>query len=295
MLYYWNPQKNNISQIKHQYSKYQERWNDKTDPNTIKLLEIDIHALSKQDQLLRKQIFESIEEVEILLQTLSIQITSSSFRQDIIMGLALYSVLKPSQIGMRTIARNDFWKHIAVVVIPDLVWHRWGLNRKKNTDTLPTRFYSHSRRIWPKSVWWYIHLCWQIPGIIEENEIANNKLLWNICAFRTIWILQSVTTDHLLNLVERSSDEGYNIGLYRSLVKIFYEKYQSKANHFPEHTFRQIMQLSTALQYCTLPFFIKQDIKDNSQNNEYYQRLQMDTFVEFIFEHFERLTDHKYT
>jgi hypothetical protein len=61
------------------------------------------------------------------------------------------------------------------------------------------RFYAATRRIWLKSLWWYIHLSWQ--GSAEE----------------TFEILKNNATDNINKLIE-TPGRGYRLKLFRSMM-----------------------------------------------------------------------------
>lgn len=99
-------------------------------------------------------------------------------------------------------------------MIPDIVHARWGMNA--------SHFYQTSRRIWLKTIWWYIHLSWQ--NSIDE----------------TYKILIGNTTDTILQLVERPG-LGYNVELFREIMKQYANYSDSSRN-----LFRTVLKLNTA-------------------------------------------------
>jgi len=137
---------------------------------------------------------------------------------DLKFGLELYNILNNSYgFTLRDASNDEIWIYFSIKVIPDLVYKRWGLNEK--------RFFEQSRRIWLKTIWWYIHLSWN--GTYED----------------TFNILKDFTTDEVVQLVERSGPNGYRIDLTREIMKQFSIKSQKQQNRT---LFRKIMKLNTA-------------------------------------------------
>ena len=90
-------------------------------------------------------------------------------------------------------------------------------------------FIKTSRRIWLKTIWWYVHLSWQNNINETYNILINN------------------TTDTILQLVERPG-LGYNVELYRELMKQ-YNNYEDSSRNL----FRTVLKLNTAQMLTTVP------------------------------------------
>ena len=134
---------------------------------------------------------------------------------DLLFGLEVYEILK-EDIGFtnRVATNDDVWRYLSVCVIPDIVHSRWSLNAD--------HFYKISRRIWMKTIWWYIHLSWR--GNKED----------------TYEILKDNSTDTILQLVERPGI-GYYTEMYRELM-LQYTNYEDKSRNL----FRMVLKLNTA-------------------------------------------------
>lgn len=134
---------------------------------------------------------------------------------DLLFGLELYQILN-EDIGFtnRVATNDDVWRYLSICVIPDIVHSRWSLNAD--------HFYKISRRIWLKTIWWYIHLSWR----------GNAK--------DTYEILKNNTTDTILQLVERPGI-GYYTEVYRELM-YQYTNYEDKSRNL----FRRVLKLNTA-------------------------------------------------
>lgn len=144
---------------------------------------------------------------------------------DLEMGLHIYSLLNPENGFTKILANDDdFWRFISMNVIPDLTMIRFPnseeqveiLRRKyvglsyggdvrpeKNSARLRTkRFYAHSRRIWIKTLWWYVHLSWQ--GDAEKTRT----------------ILKNNGADIISQCIERTGG-GYRLSTYRAMMKAY--------------------------------------------------------------------------
>ena len=129
---------------------------------------------------------------------------AGDYERDIRVGLRLYKELDPKTV-FTTIAANDdnIWRYLSCVVFPDITYLRYkpsttDINEGHRLNA--KRFYSHTRRIWLKTLWWYIHLSWQ--GSEDKTYKA-------ICG---------LGTDTISDLIERPG-KGYRLPLYRSLMK----------------------------------------------------------------------------
>ena len=116
---------------------------------------------------------------------------------DLRVGIKLYEMLSPRS-GFDVVKSNDddIWRYISVCVMPDLTFIRYpnqqsdvdiikeyfpnlsyaiGIKTEKDSVRLKKkRFYSHTRRIWLKTLWWYIHLGWQGSSEKTYEVLKNN-------------------------------------------------------------------------------------------------------------------------
>lgn len=144
---------------------------------------------------------------------------------DMEIGLELYRLLPPQELTLRCASDNGVWRFLSIAVVPDIVYSRW--------DDNPTRFWKQNQRIWLKTLWWFIHLSWQ--G----------------CEETTRKILNELTTDEILQLVERPGS-GYRVGLYREIMKQLHEHGNGSDQR---NIFRIVMKLNTALLVSIEPEF----------------------------------------
>lgn len=142
------------------------------------------------------------------------------YQYDLRFGLKLYKCLNEQFNVTEYHASDDsLWIFLGVRIFPDIVFWRWGKQAHQ-------RFYAHSRRIWLKVLWWYVHLSWQGD---EES---------------TFRILKSNSTDEIVQLVERSGPHGYRVELCREIMR----QYGEQTSHYESRAmlFRRIMKLNTA-------------------------------------------------
>ena len=137
---------------------------------------------------------------------------------DLEIGLILYEILNPSKGFNNVIANNDdFWRYLSMKVFPDITYIRYPATKNENIRS--KRFYSATRRIWVKTLWWYIHLGWQgsyekTREVLNENNVDNiNKLL-------------------------ETPGKGYRLSLYRTMMLAYHETrpHEDKTKDFASFT-----------------------------------------------------------
>lgn len=136
---------------------------------------------------------------------------------DIRVGLCLYSVLNIKN-GFTTVLANDddIWRYLSCKVFPDITHLRYPPSKKDQNEghrLNPKRFYLHTRRIWLKTLWWYIHLAWQGT----ENA--------------TYRVIKDFGTDTISDFIERPG-KGYRLPLYRALMKEYSSVKNKSASFF---------------------------------------------------------------
>ena len=92
-----------------------------------------------------------------------------NYTLDLRMGIKLYELLSPES-GFTNVQANDddIWRYISVCVMPDITYLRYPKPEQGSIRINQKRFYSHTRRIWLKTLWWYVHLGWQGTNIISH-------------------------------------------------------------------------------------------------------------------------------
>ncbi|TGB03507.1 hypothetical protein [Halobacillus salinus] len=160
---------------------------------------------------------EILEEFSLNEESLN----KKTYLYDLQFALRLYNLLISDdfQMSVQSASSDGVWRYISLNIIPDIVHTRWGSN--------DNRFYKQPRRIWVKTLWWYIFLSWQ--GSVRETES----------------ILRSNTTDDLVQLVERAGANGYRVSLSREIMK-YYGQIPSDSDLRSRNLFRKVMKLNTA-------------------------------------------------
>lgn len=123
---------------------------------------------------------------------------------DLRVGLKLYSLLPiDKNFTIIQASNDDFWRYVSVKVMPDITYLRYPVPEKAIGETggrlNHKRFYSHTRRIWLKSLWWYIYLSWQGSEARTFEALKNN------------------TVDNINKLIE-TPGRGYRVRLYRAMI-----------------------------------------------------------------------------
>jgi hypothetical protein len=103
---------------------------------------------------------------------------------DLRVGIKLYELMPPGK-NFTVIQANDddIWRYISVKVMPDITYKRYPEPKQGDIRINRKRFYAHTRRIWLKTLWWYVHLSWQGSAdstfdVLKDNGIDNiNKLI----------------------------------------------------------------------------------------------------------------------
>lgn len=93
---------------------------------------------------------------------------------DLEVGLALYEFLSENGFNEIYAETDDWWRFVSVKLCPDMTYVRYPQEEIGKPRINKKRFYDHTRRIWLKTLWWYVHLCWQ--GSIEATENVLKKL-----------------------------------------------------------------------------------------------------------------------
>lgn len=159
-----------------------------------------------------------IEYNELKSKMKEVNSNSNKHFIDMHFGFFLFDYLnKESDFTAKYESNYDFWRYVAVCVIPDIVADRWNVEK---TD----HFYSKPTGIYPFQVYWYIKLSWQ-----SSKET-------------TIQILEKNQEDQILQLVDRPSSIGVNLDLYRKIMyKLSFINPKDR-----QKVFRAVMMKNTA-------------------------------------------------
>ena len=137
------------------------------------------------------------EVVSVFRETLDKGNQKINYDLDLKVGIKLYEVLSLDN-GFDIVKANDddIWRYISICVMPDLTFIRYpnqqsdvevireyipnlsyaiGVKTEKDSIRIKKkRFYSHTRRIWLKTLWWYVHLGWQDTPKKTYEVLKNN-------------------------------------------------------------------------------------------------------------------------
>lgn len=172
--------------------------------------------LRPDDKHLRDQLLEALQGFA----------GAREYEKDLQVGFAAYRLLSPDKIGLRRAADDSFWRHVALVVMPDIVFQRTG---KASEEW----FWKSRWRLWPKRPWWYVHLCWQGDERSTRKAIAG------------------MSTDAIAQLVERSGRQGFRIDTWRAIAA---ELGRRKTT---EKDLRRVMKLNTVLLSSIEPSWVE--------------------------------------
>lgn len=127
-------------------------------------------------------------------------------------------------------------------VIPEIIFDRWPAD-DVGGNINQERFWKNPRRIWLKTLWWYIHLS------LQNNSIAETKR-----------ILSGNNSDTISQLVERSG-VGYRIELYRAIMKRL-----SISELNDRHLLRKVLKLNVVHCATIEPLLFVSGVDDYVEN-----------------------------
>lgn len=140
--------------------------------------------------------------------------SSGGYAIDLSVGFCLYSELSEINGFTNVLANDDdIWRYLSCKVFPDITYLRYPKGGQDDIRLNKKRFFSHTRRIWLKTLWWYIHLSWQGS---EES---------------TYRVLKDFGTDTISDFIERPG-KGYRLRLFRELIKAYSEVDSKSSNLF---------------------------------------------------------------
>lgn len=181
---------------------------------------IDMDGLSDYDISIRNRIKEEFD----LYYPETGGNRNKMYPLDLNIGLVIYELLDParSDFSISDASDDDMWRYISVKVIPDLTYLRYPAKSETGAKNInKKRFYSETRRIWIKSLWWYVFLAWQ--GTREQ----------------TYEVLKDNSIDNINKFIE-TPGRGYRLTLYRALM--------AEYSHRPHNTkyFAGVTKLNNA-------------------------------------------------
>lgn len=172
----------------------------------------------------------SIEFIELRAETLSKYKSlknegKSEYELDYRLSVWFYMYLKHQRwFSLRLATTEDFWRYVAMIVIPDVITDRYSKSEKPDAR----HYYSKGTRVYPYTLYWYTYLSWYKN---EESTLA-------------VLSQRGFNTDTIVGLVERTGRNGTPIELYRSIMYNFGEL--AKIKNINNITFRSVMKLCLA-------------------------------------------------
>lgn len=157
--------------------------------------------------------YEELRQV-VLEKYMSSGEKKPGYETDLNVGLVLFEYLNPSK-GFTLVMANDddVWRYISCKVFPDITFERYPKPANDDIRLNKKRFYSHTRRIWLKTLWWYVFLSWQ----------GNSD--------KTRRVLEEFGTDTISDFIERTG-QGYRLLLYRQLMLAYSQVDNKSSNLF---------------------------------------------------------------
>lgn len=177
---------------------------------------------------------------------------------DLRVGLCLYQLMQlGTHFSIIDANDDDIWRYISVKIMPDITYLRYPDPAKGDIRINSKRFYRGTRRIWLKTLWWYVYLSWQ------GNESD------------TFEVLKDNATDNINKLIE-TPGKGYRIETYRSMMREYSKTGPHKAKEFAAITKlnnAKCISVEPELVYGGVSEYAKQLVfevtgKDGNNNNE---------------------------
>lgn len=187
---------------------------------------------SNDDQRLRGRIVNVFEE------SFGDSCDVNSYSRNLDFALKLYGVTV-NEFGMTpaVASDDDVWRYIQIRLVPHLVYRRWNEASGKRINDV--RFWKDTRRMWLKSLWWYIHLSLQ-NGDLEETRrvLANNN------------------ADDISQLLDRPGS-GYRVDLCRAIMR----RYGQSPDH-GRHLLRNVLKLNVVRCVTLEPLLVETGIDE---------------------------------
>ena len=161
----------------------------------------------------------------------------SGYEIDLRVGLALYELFLSDEYKLNPIYANDddIWRYLSVRVFLDVTYLREPSSDRFGVYFSHDRVYKHTKRIWIKQLWWWIHLAWQ--GDVDS----------------TYEVLKKYGSGRISQVLERAG-KGYRIDVTRKLLKKMSERTtQSKVS---QDDFRALMMLYYAKMFVVEPTLV---------------------------------------
>lgn len=152
--------------------------------------------------------------------------TRKMYPIDVEVGLDVYDYLSQNGFTAVEASDDDIWRFISIKVFPDLTYLRYPDPEKETREQggriNRKRFFSHTRRIWIKTLWWYVHLSWQGSVNATRAVLAGNGA-------------------NIISHFIETPGKGYRVDLYRTLMRHYADR-EDKSDKL----FRSVAKLNGA-------------------------------------------------
>lgn len=162
----------------------------------------------------------------------------NSYPKNLNFALKLYDVtVNEFDMTPAIASDDDVWRYIQIRLVPHLVYKRWNEASGKRINDV--RFWKDTRRMWLKSLWWYIHLSLQ-NGDLEKTRciLANNN------------------ADDISQLLDRPGS-GYRVESCRAIMR----RYGRCPDH-GKHLLRNVLKLNVVRCVTLEPLLVETGIDE---------------------------------
>lgn len=162
---------------------------------------------------------------------------AGGYEIDLRVGLALYEELLKDELKLNSTDANDddIWRYLSVKVFLDVTYLRMPKKDRFGVYFSHDRVYRHTKRIWIKQLWWWIHLGWQ--GDVES----------------TYEVLKNYGSGCISQVLERAG-KGYRVDVIRKLLKETAERRLYSKNL--QNDFMALMSLYYAKTFVVEPTLV---------------------------------------
>ena len=187
---------------------------------------------SNDDQRLRGRIVNVFEE------SFGDSCDFNSYLRNLDFALRLYDVMV-REFGMTpaVASDDDVWRYIQIRLVPHLIYKRW--NEASGRRINDVRFWKDTRRMWLKSLWWYIHLS------LQNGDLEKTRL-----------VLINNNADDISQLLDRPGS-GYRVDLCRAIMC----KYGQCPDH-GRHLLRNVLKLNVVRCVTMEPLLVETGIDE---------------------------------
>lgn len=160
--------------------------------------------LSTEYRRLRTELFDSFTEASRRAETMPAS-KAQRYSIDLNFGLDLYRILNERGLTVRVASFDPVWLYVSMRVMPELIAMRYSSGASRLS---PDRYYGKTRRIYPKCIWWYVHL-----SLVQTSDGCPDYEA-------TRELLRNNTTDEIVQIVDRAGT-GYRVDVTREIVKYY--------------------------------------------------------------------------